>query len=113
MIFSVDPEERGDRHGPVPGADLGRHLARARLVNVSVEKLSAPDVPISDLILNRISDAGIDLLVMGAYGHARIRELWLGGVTRDLLKSMTGPGAAVALDRSAHRGAPPASRRPK
>ena len=90
VIFSVDPEERGDRHGPVPGADLGRHLARHG-VNVSVEKLSAPDVPISDLILNRISDAGIDLLVMGAYGHARIRELWLGGVTRDLLKSMTVP----------------------
>ena len=58
---------------------------------MSVEKLNAPDVPISDLILNRISDAGIDLLVMGAYGHARIRELWLGGVTRDLLTSMTVP----------------------
>ena len=31
------------------------------------------------------------LLVMGAYGHARVREIWLGGVTRDLLRHMTVP----------------------
>ncbi len=90
LTFSVDPEERGDRHGPIPGADLARHLARHG-VNVKVEKLNAPDVPISDLILNRISDEGIDLLVMGAYGHARVRELWFGGVTRDLMQRMTVP----------------------
>ena len=90
VLFSVGPEERGDRHGPIPGADLARHLARHG-VNVKVEKLNAPDVPISDLILNRISDEGIDLLVMGAYGHSRVRELWLGGVTRDLMLRMTVP----------------------
>jgi nucleotide-binding universal stress UspA family protein len=43
------------------------------------------------MLLNRIADEGIDLLVMGAYGHARVREIWLGGVTRRLMQHMTVP----------------------
>jgi len=36
-------------------------------------------------------DRGADLIVMGAYGHARWREVVLGGVTRELLGQMTVP----------------------
>ena len=43
------------------------------------------------MLLNRISDESIDLLVMGAYGHARLRELILGGVTDTILREMTVP----------------------
>ena len=43
------------------------------------------------MLLNCISDESIDLLVMGACGHARIREIWLGDVTRDVLRHMTVP----------------------
>ena len=43
------------------------------------------------MILNRIADESIDLMVMGAYGHARVREIRLGGVTRDVLRHMTVP----------------------
>ena len=46
---------------------------------------------IADMLLNRIADESIDMLVMGAYGHARVREIWLGGVTRDVLRHMTVP----------------------
>jgi len=42
-------------------------------------------------ILARASDGDIDLIVMGAYGHSRLRELVLGGATRHLLKEMTVP----------------------
>ena len=42
-------------------------------------------------ILNHASDCGADLIVMGGYGHARIREFVLGGVTRGMLASMTVP----------------------
>ncbi|MFM7420603.1 MAG: universal stress protein [Alphaproteobacteria bacterium] len=45
----------------------------------------------SALLLNHASDIGADLLVMGAYGHSRLREFILGGVTRSLLREMTIP----------------------
>ena len=41
----------------------------------------------SEAIIGQAADMNADLIVMGAYGHARLREIILGGVTRDLLKS--------------------------
>jgi nucleotide-binding universal stress UspA family protein len=52
--------------------------------------LNVPD-KLGEILLSRASDLGSDLLVMGAYGHPRVRELLLGGVTRTILKSMTLP----------------------
>ncbi len=49
------------------------------------------DIAIADSLLSRASDLGADLIVMGDYGHARFRELLLGGVTRDILAHMTVP----------------------
>jgi len=60
-------------------------------VKVEIHRIGSDEVPVADLLLNRISDESIDLLVMGAYGHARVREIWLGGVTRDVLRHMTAP----------------------
>ena len=92
VVLSANPDARGKRgrHGEVPGADIARHLARHG-VRVEVQRLEAREVAVADMLLNRISDEGIDTLVMGAYGHARVRELWLGGVTRHLMRSMTVP----------------------
>lgn len=42
-------------------------------------------------LLSAVADSGVDLLVMGAYGHSRIRELVLGGATREILETMTVP----------------------
>lgn len=61
---------------------------------VSVEVEHGPggaDLTIGELLLSRAADFGADLIVMGAYGHGRMRELVLGGVTRTLLESMTIP----------------------
>ena len=92
VTLSANPGSgpRPDRHGDLPGADIARHLARHG-VNVEVHRIETRDVSIADMLLNRIADESIDLLVMGAYGHARVREIWLGGVTRDLLRHMTVP----------------------
>jgi nucleotide-binding universal stress UspA family protein len=49
------------------------------------------DIPIADALLSRAADLGSDLIVMGAYGHARWTEFVLGGATRGLLASMTAP----------------------
>ena len=43
------------------------------------------------MILSRAADLDVDLIVMGAYGHSRMRELVMGGVSRTLLASMTVP----------------------
>jgi nucleotide-binding universal stress UspA family protein len=52
---------------------------------------AVPREDIGDLILSRAADNGADLIVMGAYGHSRLRELVLGGATRTLFESMTVP----------------------
>jgi nucleotide-binding universal stress UspA family protein len=90
VTLSANPDTGDKQHGELPGADIARHLARHG-VRVDAQRVSSRDVPIADLLLNRILDERIDLLVMGAYGHARVREIWLGGVTRRLMESMTVP----------------------
>jgi nucleotide-binding universal stress UspA family protein len=50
-----------------------------------------PDAPVAQAVLSHASDIDADLIVMGGYGHPRLWELVLGGVTRTLLQSMTVP----------------------
>ncbi|MBR0650033.1 universal stress protein [Roseomonas terrae] len=76
--------------GEEPGADIALHLARHG-ATVTVEHHVAPSVPDADLLLNHATDMTADLIVMGAYGHSRLREFVLGGVTRTILKQMTVP----------------------
>ena len=71
-------------------ADVGAYLARHG-VKVTVSRHHVPDLAIGEQILSRAADHSADLIVMGAYGHSRMRELILGGATRTLLESMTVP----------------------
>jgi len=64
---------------------LQRHGVRA------VVEQGVTEVAISDALLSRASDLSVDLIVMGGYGHSRLRELMLGGVTRQVLARMTVP----------------------
>ncbi len=70
--------------------EIGAHLARHGL-KVDVEVSSAPDVDVADTILNWVADQSASMVVMGGYGHSRLREFVLGGVTRTMLSSMTVP----------------------
>jgi nucleotide-binding universal stress UspA family protein len=49
------------------------------------------DISVGDVLLSYAADIGADLIVMGAYGHSRLRETVLGGATRHLLRHMTMP----------------------
>jgi nucleotide-binding universal stress UspA family protein len=89
-IIAVNPRVGLDAHGEQPGADIARHLARHG-VPVQVEHTTAPEIGAADMLLNRASELSADLLVVGAYGHSRLREFLLGGVTRSLLQQMTLP----------------------
>lgn len=74
----------------MPGADIAVHLARHGL-NVSVTRTVSGDIDVASAILSYAADSGADLLVMGGYGHSRLREFILGGATREILTSMTVP----------------------
>lgn len=89
-ILSVNPEGGDGAHGDVPGADIALHLARHG-VKAEAAHIHADDIEVGDMILSRAADYGADLIVMGAYGHARLREIVLGGATRSLLEQMTAP----------------------
>ncbi|MGB0682986.1 MAG: universal stress protein [Magnetovibrionaceae bacterium] len=89
-VMCVDPKNGLQGDGDLPGADLALHLARHD-VKADAEHVTSGDLSVGDVFLSRAADEGIDLLVIGAYGHARWREIVLGGVTRDLLAHMTVP----------------------
>jgi len=89
-VCAFDPEKGRRGHGEQPGADVGLYLARHG-VKVTVARQSGAGYDVGAQILSRAADVGADLIVMGAYGHARVRELVLGGVTRTMLEAMTVP----------------------
>ena len=78
------------KSGEVSGADLGQHLARHGM-KVDVKRITSPDIDVPSTILSYAADSSADMLVMGGYGHSRLREFVLGGVTRGILESMTVP----------------------
>lgn len=85
-ILAVEPQGMGD----VPGADLAAHLARHG-VKAEANATRGLDIDVGDVLLNRAAEIGADLVVMGGYGHSRMRELVLGGATRHILEHMTVP----------------------
>ena len=89
-VLSVDPPRSSAGDGDVPGADISLHLARHN-VKAEASHAEARDISVGDTLLSRAADHQADLIVMGAYGHTRYRELVLGGATRHLLETMTVP----------------------
>jgi nucleotide-binding universal stress UspA family protein len=87
-IVSVT-SERG-KEDEIEGVDIGQHLARHGL-KVDVHRISRGNIDVADALLSHAADSAADLLVMGGYGHSRLREFVLGGVTRSIFQSMTLP----------------------
>lgn len=67
------------------GAWLKRHGIQASL------KREVTELDVGNALLSRACDLGADLIVMGGYGHTRVTELVVGGVTRSVLAQMTVP----------------------
>jgi nucleotide-binding universal stress UspA family protein len=86
VIVATEPG-KGDE---ISGADMGRHLARHGL-KVEVKRIVAGDIDVANAILSYAADSSADFMVMGGYGHSRLREFILGGATRRILQSMTVP----------------------
>lgn len=114
-VLAINPRSGPSGLGDVPGADIALHLARhgvkAEVDHVRVDSpgaepmlelargrpdtrvahVTAEDMPAGDALLSQAASDGTDLIVMGAYGRSRLRELVLGGMTRHLLRQMTVP----------------------
>jgi len=88
IILVINPDERAGAHGNIPGADITAHLARHG-VKARIERTTNRDIGPDKVILNFLAETSADLLVMGAYGHSRLREMALGGVTQTVLREMT------------------------
>jgi nucleotide-binding universal stress UspA family protein len=81
--------EQGKAH-ELAGVRMAGHLARHG-VTVEIKRIPAGGVEVQNAIQAHVVDTGADFMVMGGYGHSRLREFILGGVTRTILKSMTVP----------------------
>jgi nucleotide-binding universal stress UspA family protein len=88
-VLSINPERRNPRSNP-PGTSVAHHLARHG-VKVETSHTVAEDIAVGSAILSRAADLGVDLIVMGCYGHSRLHELFLGGASREILGHMTVP----------------------
>ncbi|MBN9669212.1 universal stress protein [Roseibium aggregatum] len=89
-ILVVDPVVGDNDHGEDPGSDIATVLARHDL-EVTVQDVASAGRPVSEALADTVRELGAGLLVMGAYGHSRLRQNILGGTTREMLERSTVP----------------------
>ena len=86
VLVAGDPGKSNE----IAGADIAHHLARHQL-KVELRQIVVRDLDVANTILSHAADSGTDFIVMGGYGHSRLREFVLGGATRGILAAMTAP----------------------
>src|SRR5262249_27236142 len=77
-------------HKPNEHPAVADHLVRHG-IKPEFRHLVATDVDVANILLSYVADASASFMVMGGYGHSRLREFVLGGVTRSMLQTMTVP----------------------
>lgn len=87
-IVTIGERVKGEE--TMTGGDITDHLQRHGL-SVATKNIVTPDVDVASIILSHAADCSADMLVMGGYGHSRLREFVLGGTTRGILATMTVP----------------------
>jgi len=89
-IVAIGDRLQGGGAAAQGAASLATHLVRHG-VAAEARNDAGGAIAVPDLLLSLAADLSSDLLVMGAYGHSRLRELIMGGVTRAILDHMTLP----------------------
>ena len=90
-VIEIDPPASGMAAAPAATAAQVAAALTRRGIAAKPETDTSGDIGVEDLLLSRAADLGADLLVMGAYGHSRLREFVLGGVSRGIFRHMTVP----------------------
>ena len=86
----VDPVPSFDGHGPEPGVDLATYLGRHG-ISATIHRLPREGKDTGELLRRTAADVGAELMVLGGYGHSRLRERWFGGTTTDIIRSSAVP----------------------
>ena len=89
-VVWVNPQDEGAASADVPAGDICAALARHG-VKCEATEVARPQAGVGRTLLMRAAEHGSDLLVMGCYGHSRLREFVLGGASRHVLDHMTIP----------------------
>jgi nucleotide-binding universal stress UspA family protein len=89
-LVMVDPIEGEHYHGAEPGADAAVYLARHG-VKVTVDRLPSSNHSVAVVLRQHAVDVAAELMVMGAYGHSRLRERIFGGVTKSMIEDQSLP----------------------
>ena len=86
-LVTIGEPTEGDE---MPGFNIVEHL-RCHGLEATEKRIAAPDTDVPHTILTQAASSAADLIVMGGYGHSRLREFVLGGATRGVLAEMSIP----------------------
>ena len=89
-VVWVNPQDAGEMAGELPAVDICTALARHGVPCEATQNIQ-PVASVGAALLSAVKTHGADLLVMGSYGHSRMREFVFGGATRYVLENMTVP----------------------
>ena len=90
IVVWINPQEDGEAAGDLPGVDICTALARHGVQCEATQNIR-PSANVGATLLSTVKNNAADMLVMGCYGHSRLREFVFGGATRHVLESMTVP----------------------
>ena len=90
VIGCIDPVMIAERDGQDPGTDVAAWLSHHGCT-VTVSQFPSGGREVGQCIQDRAQEFGADLVVMGAYGHARMIQTVLGGTTRSMIEQMELP----------------------
>jgi nucleotide-binding universal stress UspA family protein len=90
-VLAVNPAEFAERYGALPPQQMVQHLRRHDAAAEGIWLDDIPSASIASTVLAEAHRLGADLIVAGAFGHPKLWEKMMGGVTRDLLAQMTLP----------------------
>lgn len=90
VVTVVDPEASLSPAGGEPGADVARQLTRHG-AKVRIDRLQSGDKGVAGTLADHARAIDADMIVMGAYGHSRLRERIFGGVTHSMLENLHRP----------------------
>lgn len=91
VVLSVDADPEMLHNQDIPQDDFSNYCVSLGYPRPKIEQKSSEGYGVGNIILNTATDYASDLIVMGAYGHSRMRQWIMGGASRTLLGSMTVP----------------------
>ncbi len=89
-VMWIDPEGFSGKDINIAGSSIAASIARTG-VTVEAAQAQSNELDIGEALSVQVAGSGADLIVMGAYGHSRLREYMFGGATQYLLNNMTVP----------------------